>query len=118
MPADIAHVKLGFESKAVIVEAMQGDKGRQPEFERFREMHGKPWANYLIEKLEEHAKKTGFKKVKIRVPESLYYYHYKEVDSKVKKKDREVQEEMEALYNSVAEAMGYRRKGNFFVKEL
>jgi hypothetical protein len=110
----LAEVKLGFESNAVIVEAIQGFRGMQPELERFREMHGKPWANYLIEKVEKHAKKLDFSKVKIRIPESLYYYQYPYSS----RKTREIREKMVNLYYGVAKARGYRRKGRFFVKRL
>lgn len=117
-----ANAKLGFQKNTLIVEALNATKGKQPELERFREMHGKPWANYLLEKAEEHARKCGFKKVKIRTPESLYYYHYANL-GKGKKQDkekqkREIQERMEALYSKVAKAMGYKRRGAFFVKRL
>lgn len=117
IPADVAFLKLGFSKNAAIVEAIQGTAGWQPEFERFRALHGKPWANYLVEKLEEQARRTGFRQVKIRAPESLFWYYHKSKDES-NSDYLERRKRMEALYNNVANAMGYSRKGNFFVKGL
>ena len=111
----IARIKIGFTKNSVIIEEMQGTKSTQPEVERFMEMHGKPAINYTIGLIEEHAKKHGFKAIKIRVPESLHYYQLHRGTGAANTK---IRQNMKTLYNSVARAMGYRRKGGFFVKSL
>lgn len=122
----LAAIKIGFDGKAVIVEAMQGReaakrssmKGNetvQQWVERFREMHGKHWPNALLEKLEQYAKKQGFSEVRIRVPESLYFYHHPYVESWAK---QDIQLQMESLYRKAAKSAGYKRKGFFYVKKI
>jgi hypothetical protein len=105
----IAEAKIGFTENAVIVECLQGRSGQQEWLERFRQVHGKPWANYLLAQIESHAKKCGFATVKIRIPESLraYWTH-----------EKTIRQRIEALHNNAANAMGYKRKGLYFVKEL
>ena len=115
---------------------MQGIYGKQTELERFREMHGMPAFNYMIQAIEGHARKLGFEEVEIRVPETLNFYHIpiismkkesairakyrsKAKAEKALEREREmVRRRMEALYKGIAKAMDYRRKGLFYVKRL
>ena len=131
----VADVNLGFEREAVIVEAMHGHEKMQPWIERFREMHEKPVFNFVLERVEEHARLLGFKQVKIRVPESLWFFKspslfgnkmaklaritdLKEREKQGEKAKEDIRRGMEALYKAVAKAMGYKRKGLFYVKRL
>ena len=117
----LGDARLGFEEEAVVVEALKGlsdydaPQGITPlaELDRFRQYFGKPWANYLLEKIEEQARKNGFSKVKIRRPESLYFYWHT-----FRREKKETRKTMRRLYGRVANEMGYKRKGIFFVKEL
>jgi len=112
----IATVGIGFEKDAVIIEMVQGGLRSQSDLDRFRALQGKPWANDLIERIENHAKERGFRQVKIRVPESLYYYHYPAFATKAEAV--EIRERMEKFYSSFADAMEYERKTRFFVKTI
>ncbi len=112
--------KLGFEENAVVIEAMQGNKGMKAELDRFRQSKDNPQRmpgpNFLVAVIEARAKEKGFKQVKIRVPESLHYYHHPVGEAALNPKEHRLR--MEALYGRVAKAMGYRKKGMFFVKTL
>lgn len=111
----IGWVGLGFSPNAVIVEVIQGRRDTLAEQDRFRQhpsihMH---WPNYILGVVEERAKALGFKRVKIRAPESLYSYHFSAYGSMPG-----VRKEMNILYSTVAKAMGYKRRGMFYVKNL
>jgi hypothetical protein len=124
MGQKIASVKLGFEGEAVVIEAINGSDGVKKDLDAFKNLAGMPWANYLLQKVEEHARKHGFKYVKIRRPETLDYYHapvtqgieFQTFDFGVGA--RAIRESMRKLYYSVAHAMRYKRKFPFFVKAL
>lgn len=124
----LARIKLGFEKKAVIIEAIQGAKpsdnkyvaSNQELMRAFKEKTGKTWQRFLIEKIEAHAKEMGFTRVKIIKPEFNSYYHTHLIDRTGKKHPQSpaVQRRMHALYYGVARRMHYREEGNYFVKEL
>ena len=83
-----------------------------------------PWANYLLQQVEEHARAHGFKYVKVRRPETLDYYGAPMTESAefqtfdFGSETRAIREDMRKLYYSVAHAMKYKRMFPFFVKEL
>lgn len=134
-----AQIGLGFTRESVVIEAIQGESvslynrvvvtkmlrgkhGGKREFdvfrnkflEEFREKTGVPWANFLLREIEKAAKKGGYKKIRIRRPETLYWY--KKTTRKNKEKARE---EMRKFYYTVARKEGYRKENDeFFVKEI
>ncbi|GEM_PF-2337848 len=124
----IAKLALGFKKNAVIIEIIQGGR-HQVSLERFREMHGAPWANFILRQVEKHAARSGFRAVQIRTPESQVYYHNPEFyphwkiisepsRKEIRGKIAELQQRMRNLYYGVANAEGYKRKGIFFVKPM
>ena len=120
-----AEIKIGLdkERNALIIEAIQGRRGAISDLKRFEKAVGKPWPNHLMELIEKHARKNFFKTIEIRVPESLYYYHKPmagTVHTKEERKEKikQIRKRMRIMYNGVADALGYKRKGVFFVKEL
>jgi hypothetical protein len=120
----IASVKLGFEKDAVVIESIQGIDKTKKDLDAFKNLAGMPWANYLLQQVEEHARKHGFKYVKIRRPETLDYYGAPMTESAefqtfdFGSETRAIREDMRKLYYSVAHAMKYKRMFPFFVKEL
>lgn len=126
--AGIARLGLGFERKAIIVEMIQGKKGMLTAFDQFRQSPDNPkqmpWADFLLKKVENHAIKHGFTSVKIRIPQTTYYYWNPMISTagktreQIKKEKREIQEIMEKRYKLIANDNGYEIKGKFFVKEL
>ncbi|MBI4043900.1 MAG: hypothetical protein HY393_03800 [Candidatus Diapherotrites archaeon] len=114
-------LQLGFERKTIIVEAMQGQRP-QNEIRALNHALGEPCANRLLRELEEHARKNGFKTIKIRTPESLHYYQWPLASAKDKeekeRKVKAIRASMHALYGLVAKTMGYKKKGAFFIRTL
>ncbi|MAG17853.1 MAG: hypothetical protein CL944_00055 [Candidatus Diapherotrites archaeon] len=105
---NLGSVSLGFDKDSVIM-IPNGHFGEQPMLDRFKHITEKPWANYLVELIEEHARKNGFQQVKIPVPESLYYYKNPvNVDSE--RETEQVRRRMRTFYGNVARAMHYERK--------
>jgi hypothetical protein len=122
-PRQLAYVGLGFKRNAVIIEAMSGEQRVRKILNQFtRDNSGEHAFNFLIRLVEEHAKKNGFSKVMIRLPETLYYYKtpYTTLSGPVKEVEKieKIRNQMRKLYGTVAEAMGYERKRRFFVKKL
>ena len=115
-----AEAKLGFEKEAVVIEALQGNKGMKAELERFRQSKDNPQRmpglNFLVATIEARAKEKGFKEIKIRVPESLHYYYFPAGEASITPKEN--RRRMETIYERVAKTMGYKRKGLFFVKRF
>ena len=140
-------VDVTFKRDAVVVEAMKSIfPGKQADLDRFRQSRdvgGIPAINYVLKKIEAHAHNTGFKQVKICVPESLKWYKKPEIIGDYPKGDmsiywaakdpskimhllgpelkneiERIQGNMRKLYNAIANAEGYTRKGDFYVKKL
>ena len=157
----IGHLCLGFGKNTVFIESIQGKYNRKSKLNDFRRaVKGKPWQNYLLEEVEKHSRELGFTKIKIRAPETLYYYHHPAyilnpkylVETKIKtlkqegksekavarevekyraqlknprflKKQlqqtlREHQQRLITMYDIIAKANGYKRKGITYVKKL
>ncbi len=119
----LSEARLGFEKDSVKVEALQINsilEDKIPEIrqwlDRFKSKTGKPWANFLVQKIEDQARKLGLKQVKITIPERLYYYQnpFVKPGQTVKK----IRKGMRELYYGVANAMDYRIEGDYFVKDL
>jgi len=139
---NIVELNLGFERDAIVVESIQGKEGKQASLDRFRQAVGKPAVNSLLELVERHARRCGFKKAKIIRPENLFSYRFPELleikpdakmtryllqwhigklmefEGRIGKKVREIREQMQRLYGAVAQNCGYRIEGNYFVKDL
>lgn len=122
-------VKLGFEKRSVVIEAIQGMADEKETLDVFSGLVGMPWANFLVLQVEEQARKTGFTHVKIRKPEGLFWYRSPNVISfgaDGKKKTPEQMEEdqqkirirMRGKYKAIAKRLGYAPAGDFFVKAL
>jgi hypothetical protein len=111
---------IGFERNAVIIEVMQTCRHNsinRPLLNEFRRLSKKPVLNYLLEQAEENARKNGFKQIKIRVPETLYYYEHLDMSHAVTNEEG-VRLAMRRLYQKTAREEGYKRKGIFYVKDL
>jgi hypothetical protein len=113
----LGRIDLGFEKEAVIVESIKGVKGSASELDRFKSMHKKHGLEFLVQVVEEQAKKTGFKEVKIRDPETLHAFNDLPLEHTLGEVNK-IRQRMIELYKAVADARGYTRKGNFYVKEL
>lgn len=138
----LASLNIGFEEKAVVIESMQGEEGKQANLDRFRQATGKPALNYLIGLVEKQAKRCGFAQTKISVAENLFYFRFPEIlgdypsnelrdyyssmqsgelwefGGKIGAKVKEIRARMTRLYGTVAEKMGYEREGDYFVKNI
>ncbi|QQR92309.1 MAG: hypothetical protein IPJ89_04085 [Candidatus Iainarchaeum archaeon] len=124
------HVRIGFEPQTLIVEAIQGHFGRKNNIDQVNAVLGKPWANYALELAEQHARQCGLQRVKIASPRTNYWFNHPQVLKKVKDFEWEYAEvtdanEKEALqrqilgfYAIIAKKMGYKKQGDYYVKEL
>jgi hypothetical protein len=117
----LASVALGFEKDTLIIEAIQeNSKQKKLRNEFWRTTKTRPVERLFLE-VEAHARKLGFKQIKIRRPETLYYYehpvnetggaHYHE-------RKTEVQAGMRASYNKLAKKNGYTKGEFFYTKTL
>ena len=120
-PGTIMNVGFGFKGRTIIMIP----QGKKPDINeprkvrqllgRFQTATGKYPANYLVEAIEEHARRHGFKTAKIPIPESLY--HYQNPYAKPEEIPK-IQERMRKMYAAIASAMGYRERGLYYVKKL
>jgi hypothetical protein len=112
----MAYVRIGFEKKAIVIEAMKGASGFKAELNKFNEANSKKAFDTILEQMEAHARTLGFEEAKIRIPESLFSYWASKQYGEVK--SAQIKKRMRELYNRVARANGYRKKGLFLVKVL
>lgn len=117
----IGEARIGFDREGVVVEAIQGMNGVKMELDEVKKKTGQSWTVNAVRAIEETAKEIGMRTVKIRLPETLYYYR-RPVVSESPMSIHEVQEairaRMRATYRSTARELGYREKKRFFVKYL
>jgi len=111
-------VYLGFQKNNLIVEGIKGGRKVRSNLDVFSSIHKKNAFDFLFDLIEEHAKKTGFVSVKIRVPETLQAYYAVGKKGLPEQEVEAIRKRMIALYERLAEARGFTRKGDFYVKEL
>ena len=119
---ELADFKLGFEKDAVVIEDIQGKptlKG-QPNVKALLDSFGfsqkMHWADFIAGMVEEHASKTGFKKVKIIIPEMHHSFLYPLASTP--EQVQRIRQSMRLLYRKLAESRGYRQEGFYLVKDL
>jgi len=115
LPKSLGTVKFGFEEDAITF-LPQGERGAWTESKRFESIKKEKWPNFLIGLLEERAKGCGYKTARIPVPETLYFYK-KPIVVKGRTPEQ-AREQMKKFLEGIADAMGYEKEGNFFVKNL
>lgn len=105
----LARIGIGFDKEALIIEVIQGRKKGEEKRNIFRSIIKTNWTNFMIQQIEKNARKCGFNEIKIRRPETLNAYQLQ---------NQEIKEQMRILYYSIAKAMGFEKKGPYFVKKL
>ena len=105
----LARIGIGFDKDAIIIEVVQGRKKGEEERNAFKSLVQKNWTTFMIEKIEDRAKKCGFKEIKIRRPETLTAYQLQKP---------EIQRQIRILYYSIAKSMNFKKRGPYFVKNL
>jgi hypothetical protein len=113
-----AWLGIGFKENAVIVESMQTRKEAIPALNSFRRLAKKQALNFMLNQVEEHARELGFSEVRIRTPETLYFFHFPHKVKNPTLTDKQIRAQMKVLYARVASAEGYKREGHFYVKKL
>lgn len=94
---------------AIIIEVIQGRKKGEYQRNVFRSLTKSNWPTVMLEQIEKNARECGFKEIKIRRPETLHAYQLQ---------TPKVKEQMRKLYYSIAKALGFRKKGPYFEKNL
>ena len=113
----IGQIAVSFGKKTVKVEAITGTIGTKSFLDRFKTVKGKSWVDYLMDRLENHAKETGFKAVMIRRPETLPDYYNPSGAGNIQEAER-IRKNMKTMYYRITENRGYLVESDFFVKEL
>ncbi len=116
-PYPLAHVAIGFQKNTLIIEAMQTTKKhRRKNLNEFRRVAKELPLDFLLKQAEQTAKKAGLKEVRIRRPETLYYY------AKPARHDgltlEQLQRNMRILYGRIARANGYKKELFFYTKRI
>jgi len=114
----VAQIGLGFAPEEVIIEAMHTNSYLKVELNRFRRATHTPALNYLLRMVEIKARGKGFKRIKIRRPETLRWYQTEKIFPSRGMTKKEAQAQMRILYNKIAKAEGYTKQGMFYVKEI
>lgn len=78
---EVCIVRIDFSKNSVIAKEIQGNIGYSRELKELEQLTGMPWGNFLIAKLEEQAKRNGFKYVRITIPQRLKWYRSPIVDN-------------------------------------
>ncbi len=112
----ISRLSIGFEKEALIIEGMQTRKSYKKKLNEFRRVTKKQTLDFMLEQAEERARKLGFKQVKIRKPEFLYWFQNPVPVEDMTKK--QVQRQIKILYQKIALRHNYKIEADFFVKDL
>jgi hypothetical protein len=121
-PFRVGEASLLFEKDSVVIGDLQGEKKSEKHLSRFRTVTGKLWADHLFDAIEEHARKCGFKEVKFSTPEKTRPYTNPSVakgfPEDMANRKEQIRMRMRKLYYGIANARGYKKIGDFFVKNL
>ena len=112
----IGSVKLGFQPKTVVVEAIQGEAPHSI-MQRLHLRTQKRWIDHLLHAIEDHAREQGYTHIRIRRPETLYYYHVHNASTQ-EPQSPATQAHMRALYYAVARANGYKKEDEYLSKRI
>lgn len=126
---------LSFEPKGVVIESLQGRKGIFGLLSEFRGAVGMHHADFVVSEIELQAKRMGYKKVFLPVPEELDYYRtpyedkyqfeaalgtrrLREEVPEERARIGHIRENIKKLYYGVIQNRGFVREGSRFAKEL
>lgn len=114
----ISWVGIGFEKESLIIEVMQNNKYNDKKyFNDFRRTTKTQTLNYLLQTTEKHAKKLGFKQIKIRKPQTLYWFEDPSIkDTNLNQK--QIKQNIKILYNRIAKKEGYKEEKFYYTKKL
>ncbi|MFH0955416.1 MAG: hypothetical protein V1777_04905 [Candidatus Micrarchaeota archaeon] len=106
-------VKLAFARGAVLIESIQGTKGRQGQLNDFSAAVGMPWPNFLVKKLEATGRRLGYREIRLWDVESSSSYkkHLQDAPETAKR--------MLSFYRILQKKLGFSEKrGDYWVKRL
>lgn len=104
LPLNFARVK-GY-GKSLLLEGIQGMGGKRTSLAQFAEKTEAKWANHLIKRAIDHARKCGLESVGIIDPKSLYWFQ-KPSGCRTEAEVKEVQTRIMGLYKAVAKKLGF-----------
>lgn len=122
-PVQAALAKMGFTKNSVVIESIQGAGGK-PQTTRLNELLNEPWPNAMIRTVEEHARKHGFKKIILREPNNMYWYHnpftgHEPSSALHEEKADKIRMQIKGFYAQVAKKNGFRKNADGdFEKDL
>lgn len=109
-PVKIAEAGLIFDDEHTITMVFLGERNQESLLTRFNTLEKTKWGNRLCEEVETHAKKCGFKKLRIRGVENL--------GKPININPQIVKIRMRNLTEGIAKTNGFQAEGNDFVKYI
>ncbi|MBM3282519.1 MAG: hypothetical protein FJY86_04245 [Candidatus Diapherotrites archaeon] len=119
----IGRIKIGFTNDGIVIEAIQGI-AHHASVSDVNQILGQAWANQIIQIIEKNARKQGMKKIYLKDPETMYWYHapltgFELGSGAHEEASEEVRKTMKNFYGIIAKRNGFRRTtSGIFVKEL
>ncbi|MDD3083637.1 MAG: hypothetical protein PHP82_01305 [Candidatus ainarchaeum sp.] len=117
----ISRIGLGFEKNTLIIESMQNNNLKKNYLNEFRRLSKEQTLDFMLKQIEKTAKENGFKKIKIRRPEFLYWFQNAKpvLNPQTNEYDKKyTQRQIKILYQKIALRYGFKPKRDFYVKEL
>jgi hypothetical protein len=111
----LAHLRIGFEKNSLIIEAMQTEINVNNYLNSFRRATKEKPLDKMLKEAEQTARLVGFKQVKIRKPQTLFYYMN---PANTRLSDKSIQRNMRILYGRIAKANGYKEEEFYYTKTL
>ncbi|MDO8624578.1 MAG: hypothetical protein Q7R47_00725 [Candidatus Diapherotrites archaeon] len=115
-PRELAWARIGFKRGVVIVEAMQTEKAGTKYLNEFRRIAKKQALDKILEEIEAHAKQMGYRELRVRRPETLFYYQ--RPLERTGRTGRQTRAGMRLLYDKIAANNQYKKGLFFYVKKL
>lgn len=116
----IARLSTGFEKDTLIIESMQNSPNKNNLLNEFRRLSKKQTLQFMLDEVQRLAKERRFKEIKIRRPQTLYWYQKAIAADNLKNPltRKQTQANMRTLYQKVALRNGFTTTPAFFVKQV
>lgn len=111
----LAEVPIKFSSGTVDIETFSGNFGAGPMLSAFDNVAGKKWAAFLLDAIIGHARKIGYKTVRIRDPRTLADFKNPNTSRRTV---TQIRAQIPRVVDGLAAERGYKKEGDYYIINL
>lgn len=138
-PTAVGFVKLGFDRGAILIESIQGKKGKSRLLNLFEKAVKMPWPKVVVKKIEAVGRRMGYTEIRFRDVETIYSYQDPHVYAERRKEflekhpeyrekneteleqliRNEIRKEMRQFYKKLYTPLGFtNQRADYWIKKL